>query len=236
MNDRAAVPPHDDASNQRPKGSERTARDAPEVEEDLITFLHSAQPGFEPIAQSLLHALWFRDPETAAHCQRVSRYALRLSKKLGLSDEEQRTIGLGALLHDIGKIGVPDAVLFKPSSLDTREWTEIRAHPAYGRRILEVIPGAEPIWQLVYTHHERLDGLGYPQGLTADELTLSMRIVILTDALDAMLSQRPYSAPFTLDQALSELSRNSGSQFDSELVPVFVELLKAEQQNRRDVG
>ena len=198
----------------------------PPFEKEVTALLGPSVTGLEAIAGSLIRALWMKDVGTAAHSLRVANYALQLSRRIGLGDAECRTVGLGALLHDAGKIGVRDAVLLKPGPLDGREWNEIRAHPLYGRRLLEPLEGTEPVWQLVYTHHERLDGRGYPEGLSGPELTTEMRIVRLTDAFDAMTSHRPYRDALRHEEAINRLVANAGTQFDPDLVRTFIEMLE----------
>ena len=198
----------------------------PSFEEEVTGLLGPSASGLEAIAGSLIRALWMKDVGTAAHSLRVANYALQLSRRIKLTRTEQRLVSLGALLHDIGKVGVRDAILHKPGPLDEREWSEMRAHPLYGRRLLEPIEGTETVWPLVYTHHERLDGHGYPEGLSGPELTTNMRIVILTDAFDAMTSDRPYRKALSRSEAIVQLQRNAGSQFDPELVYVFIAMLR----------
>src|SRR5690348_2459839 len=126
----------------------------PSFEDEVAELLASSATGLEAIAGSLIRALWMKDVGTAAHSLRVANYALQLSRRIKLTESERRLVGLGALLHDIGKIGVRDAVLLKPGPLTDREWNEMRAHSLYGRRLLEPLASTEPIWRLVYTHHE----------------------------------------------------------------------------------
>jgi putative two-component system response regulator len=196
------------------------------LEAEVSELLGPSASGMEAIAGSLIRALWMKDVGTAAHSLRVANYALQLARQIGINGEERRLIGLGALLHDVGKVGVRDAVLLKPGPLNDREWGEMRAHALYGRRLLEPLEGTEPVWGLVYTHHERLDGLGYPVGLSAPDLTTAMRIVIVTDAFDAMTSHRPHRAAMMHGEAVVRLRANAGTQFDADLVRVFVEMLE----------
>jgi putative nucleotidyltransferase with HDIG domain len=210
-----------------PEGS-ASAPVLPPFEEEVAALLGSSTVGLEAIAGSLIRALWMKDVGTATHSLRVADYALQLGKRVGLGSAERRIVLLGALLHDIGKIGVRDAVLLKPGPLDAHEWNEMRAHSFYGRRLLESMEGTEPVWRLVYTHHERLDGHGYPEGLPGDKLTLAMRVVILTDAFDAMTSHRPYRDALPREEAMSRLTANAGTQFDPDLVTEFLDQLRPE--------
>lgn len=174
-----------------------------------------------------MRALWVRDPETSAHSQRVANYALRLSLELKIQQDERDIICLGALLHDLGKIGFSDSILLKRSGIDEREWNEIRSHPSFGGRVLHPIPGTEPIWKIIYGHHERPDGQGYPEGVSGEELTLGMRVVGVVDAFDAMVT-RTYRPALTLEQAIAELRHNAGTQFDPDLVRAFVRIIAAD--------
>jgi putative two-component system response regulator len=204
---------------------ERGRAVVPALDSETAALLRGVGTLFDAAVEPLLRTLWLRDPDTAGHCQRVAACALRICDAIGVTGEERRRIGVGALLHDLGKLGVPDAILLKNGPLDGREWTVMRAHPSHGRRVLEVLPGAEQVWQIVYTHHERLDGRGYPQGLQGEEVPLATRIVSLADAADAMLSLRPYRAPLPLHRAVAELRCGAGEQFDADLVGILISLL-----------
>ena len=197
----------------------------PALEPATAALLGVGETLFDRMIAPLVQTLWLRDPDTAGHCRRVAACALQICDAVGVTGAERRQIGLGALLHDLGKLGIPDAILLKAGPLDRREWDVMRAHPAHGRRVLASICGAEPVWQLVYSHHERVDGQGYPEGLQGNDVTLAMRIVTLADAADAMLSHRPYRRALSLDQAAAELRRGAGTQFDAGLVPVLISIL-----------
>src|SRR5919199_686532 len=139
-------------------------------------------------------ALDARDRETSGHSRRVVAYSLRLGRELGLDAEQMRSLEFGSLLHDIGKIGVPDAILRKPRELDEPEWERMRQHPVYGARILEGVEFLRGAARVVAEHHERYDGAGYPLGLRGDEIDLNARIFAVADAFDAITSERVYSA------------------------------------------
>jgi hypothetical protein len=187
----------------------------------------SADDPSKALASSLLLMAWFveaRDPYTGGHLWRVSRYARLLGEEVGLPAADVARVSLGGFLHDLGKIGVPDAVLRKSSALEENEYNIIRTHPELGWRMLSGHPLADLVKEAVYSHHERPDGKGYPRGLQAGEIHLDARIVGLCDAFDAMTSSRPYRAGMSRGQALAIIQSQSGSQFDAELGQHFIEL------------
>ncbi len=173
---------------------------------------------------SLASALDARDHYTAGHSQRVSDYACAIAAGMGLPAEEIREIRIGALLHDIGKIGINDLVLQKPGKLSAEEFALIQLHPTIGRTILEGVHGFQPYLAVVELHHENWDGTGYPRGLRATDVPLAARIVHVADAFDAMTSDRPYRRGMPVLEALGILNRFSGSQFDPAIVNAFVNL------------
>ncbi len=170
----------------------------------------------------LLAALDLRDPETQWHSRRVSLYARRLAVQVGLTGEALRDVEWGALLHDIGKIGVRDAVLLKAAPLDETEWREMRRHPALGYGILSTIPFLVGAREVVYTHHERWDGAGYPQRLRTTGIPIGARVFAIVDCYDAITSDRPYRRARDYAAARDEIVRCAGTQFDPELVDAFL--------------
>jgi len=176
---------------------------------------------------SLAHALDARDPYTAGHSERVSQIAVSISQALDLSAEEQEVVRVGALLHDIGKIGVPDQVLRKAGVLSDAEFALIKQHPTIGRRILESVQGFAPYLPAVELHHENWDGSGYPYGLSGTVVPLSARIVHVADAWDAMTSDRPYRRGFSQPRALAIIQTCAGTQFDPEIAQVFHRLMQS---------
>jgi diguanylate cyclase (GGDEF)-like protein/putative nucleotidyltransferase with HDIG domain len=171
----------------------------------------------------LCAALDIRDKLTHRHSQRVARMAVAMGRRLGLSDAHLTQLANAAVLHDIGKIGVADSVLSKPASLDENEWKEIRRHPELGYELLKGFDFLKEAAEIVVAHHERYDGAGYPRGLVGDEIPYAARIFAVTDAFDAMTSRRPYREPLSQGEALEELIRNAGTQFDQRVVEAFVE-------------
>jgi putative nucleotidyltransferase with HDIG domain len=188
----------------------------------LTTAEAETQSAYLGAIRALAAALDARDPYTAGHSERVSALSVLIARQLELSEAEVDVIRLGALLHDIGKIGVADHILRKPGPLSADEFEQIRRHPGLGARILRKVPFLEPHLAIVELHHERPDGKGYPFGLMGDNIPLDARIVHVADAFDAMTSARAYRPARAASVALVELQRYSGTQFD----PASVDALR----------
>ncbi|MED2972018.1 HD domain-containing protein [Fictibacillus sp. B-59209] len=170
-----------------------------------------------------------RDPYTAGHSQRVAEYSVQIGEKAGLSMDELSTLKKAALLHDIGKIGIPDHILLKDGKLDDIEFSYIKKHPVVGFSILSQVQpkeAMEPLLPGVKYHHERYDGKGYPEGLSGDDIPFFGRIIAVADAYDAMTSDRPYRKGMSRDKAVAILLDGKGTQWDPALVPLLVEELK----------
>lgn len=179
------------------------------------------QTAAENALESLVAAIEAREGETTHHSKRVSEYAAYLSALLGHSSNDQAAIRIGALLHDIGKLGVPDHILLKRGPLTTSEWAIMRMHPEIGTAILKPMADWEGPAEIVLCHHEHFDGNGYPRGLTRAGIPAGARVLSVADAYDAMTSNRPYRPALTHEQAVAEMAHCAGSQFDPEIVPVF---------------
>lgn len=173
-------------------------------------------------------ALDLRDTETQGHSRRVALYSRRLALELGVGKAELIDIERGALLHDIGKIGVSDRILLKPGKLTDEEWVEMKKHAEHGYKILENIPFLGNARQVVRQHHERFDGRGYPQGIRGKEIILGARIFAIIDTYDAMTSDRPYRKGLPHEVAKEEIQKNTGSQFDPEVVEAWNRITKDE--------
>lgn len=178
--------------------------------------------------EALVTALDARECETGLHSQRVVRLTTAIAERMGVSREDQRMMARGALLHDIGKIGVPDRVLLKPGKLDEEEWVEMRRHPEIGARILSGIPFLKPALEIVLTHQEKWDGTGYPGGLAGREIPLGSRIFAVADAVDAICSDRPYRRGRPFSWAREEIERCGGTQFDPDVVKAFLTITEEE--------
>ena len=193
---------------------ERVAAQARRIEELFLGSVHS-----------LVEALELKDPYTRGHSARVSFYAASAARALGLGDDAVRQIELGGHLHDIGKIGVREAVLNKAGPLTPEEYEHIMTHPVLGWRILTPLLADQPlVLNIVRSHHERLDGRGVPDGLRGNDIPLEARIASVADAFDAMLSRRPYRQGRSRPEALAELRARTGAQFDPDVVAAFVDI------------
>lgn len=177
--------------------------------------------------ETMAQALDARDPYTAGHSLRVAEYSYTLALAMGLSGEDAETIRLAAQLHDIGKIGIPDAVLTKPGPLNADEQGLIRLHPQIGCKILKRVGRFERLLGVVELHHENHDGSGYPYGLAGHGVPIEARIVHVADAFDAMTSTRSYRAALTLRSAVHEIERNAGHMFDPLVAQAFLKLIHA---------
>jgi response regulator RpfG family c-di-GMP phosphodiesterase len=180
------------------------------------------QAAYRATLETLGSALDSRDVGTEAHSRRVHGYALATAREYGVPQSDIPDLEHGVLLHDIGKIGIPDAILLKPGRLTPEEWQIMRRHPEIGKRLIENVPflrGAVPI---VYCHHEKWDGSGYPRGLKGEEIPKGARIFAVVDAFDAMTFDRPYSRAIPFDAAYAEIKRCGGSHFDPEVVEAFL--------------
>jgi putative two-component system response regulator len=174
------------------------------------------------IVASLANAVEAKDPSIDGHCRRLAYSASRLAASVGLRGDELEAVAFGAILHDIGKIAMSDHVLNKPGPLDDVELERMREHPEIGGRICDPLASAARFGPIIRHHHERWDGLGYPRGLSREQIPLGARIVAIADAYDAITFGRPYRRARTHEQAVAELTRCSGSQFDPGLVPEFI--------------
>jgi len=195
-----------------------------EATQELQATLEELQDTYRTTLEALGSAIDTRDLGTHAHSRRVRGYSLVVARAHGVPEADLRDIEHGVLLHDIGKIGIPDAILLKPGPLTPAEWKIMRTHPEIGRALLERIPFLKPAVPIVYHHHERWDGTGYPLGLSGEAIPLGARIFAAADAFDAMTFDRPYSRAISLEAARAEILRCAGTHFDPAVVATFVSL------------
>jgi diguanylate cyclase (GGDEF)-like protein len=182
------------------------------------------------ILESMVTAVDNKDKYTRHHSDEVTNYALTLGAALGLSEASLRVVRAGGLLHDVGKIGIPDRILRKPGRLTPEEWSIVKSHPSMGETLIRAMPDLCEIQALVASHHERFDGAGYPQGLAGADIPVLARILAVADAFSAMTTDRPYRKALTLEKAISELRTGSGGQFDPGIVGAFIQCLERKDE------
>ena len=180
------------------------------------------------VVAALANAVEAKDLLTERHCQRLATLSGMLAQRIDLPLEQREALVYGALLHDVGKIGVPESILLKPGALTDEEWAVVRRHPEIGERICQPLALSDRYTPIVRHHHERWDGGGYPDRLTAAAIPIGARIVALADALDAMTQDRPYRRSMPLEAALDEIRAGTGRQFDPGLVPDFISMVEDE--------
>ena len=193
-----------------------------EATRDLAAALDELRETYRATLEALGSALATREVGTELHSRRVHAYSIALARAHGLGEPAIEALGRGVLLHDIGKIGIPDTILLKPGPLTDEEWAVMRSHPEFGRQILERIPFLRDAIPVVYHHHERWDGTGYPLGLAGPAIPLGVRIFALADAFDAMTFDRPYSKAISMDEARERIREAAGTHFDPDVVATFV--------------
>jgi HD-GYP domain-containing protein (c-di-GMP phosphodiesterase class II) len=187
---------------------------------------------FVGLAETTSRVLGVRDPYTQEHEQRVGELAREVGRRMNLSEDEQLGLYLGGVLHDIGKIAIPETILTKPGDLKEVEWEMIKSHPEVGfEQILEGTDFPWPVAEMTLHHHERLDGSGYPHGLEGNELSLEVRILGVCDVVEAMSTRRPYRSALTREEVLAEVKSGKGNKYDPRVVDVIEKMIEAEEVN-----
>lgn len=186
------------------------------------TAMNPIELTYDETLEALGAALDLRDTETPGHSRRVTRYSRQIARAQGCSNEDLEQIARGSWLHDVGKMAIPDAILFKPGRLSEEETAVMQTHARIGYDLVCRIAFLAPAAEIILTHHERYDGAGYPQGLVRDEIPLGARIFAVADALDALTSDRPYRRALPLARARREIEQESGRQFDPQVVRAFL--------------
>jgi cyclic di-GMP phosphodiesterase len=188
------------------------------------------------LASALANAIEARDSYLHGHCERLAALALRIAEEVAMPPDQIENLRLGAILHDVGKIGIPDRVLLKPGPLDDEERRIVETHPVIGDKLLEPLDLLATARPIVRHHHERWDGLGYPDGLAALEIPAGARIVAVADSVEVMSSRQLYRAPLTHEQIVAELRRQSGKQWDADFVAIVLALIESGELELRVEG
>ena len=192
--------------------------------QELEQALDSVREMYVATMTSLAQVVEAKDSTTRGHLDRTQRYGLALAERVDPQLVERPEVAYGFFLHDIGKVGIPESVLCKPGPLTDDEWDIMRTHPGIGAQIVEPIRFLEGAVEIVRTHHERWDGRGYPVGLRGEQIPLAARVFAIADCFDAMTSDRPYRAAMSFGEAFEEIRLGSGTQFDPDIVEVFLDL------------
>lgn len=190
---------------------------------------HELEIGFIETVKALVIMIDAKDPYTRGHSERVMVYATKIAERVDLSEEEVKRVKYAALLHDIGKIGISEAILAKPAQLTQEEMDEVRLHPLLGAQMLDEIKNFQDIRFLIRSHHENVNGAGYPYGIKGDAIPLGARIIAVADTFEALISDRPYRPAFSRTQAIAILKESAGVKLDAELVEVFLKIVKEEE-------
>ncbi|MCD6412656.1 MAG: HD domain-containing protein [Elusimicrobia bacterium] len=183
---------------------------------------------------ALTDAVEFGAPLTVQHSKNMSKNAFDIARAMGIDEKHAEDISVAALLHDVGKIGVPDSILQKQGPLDDNEWKIVKKHPEIGAKILQPIKKFAQVIPVIKSHHERWDGTGYPDGLSGEQIPIGARIVAVCDAFDAMISERNYGRRYSVQDAIEEIIANSGKQFDPKVVEVSIPILKKARQREEE--
>jgi putative nucleotidyltransferase with HDIG domain len=181
---------------------------------------------YDATLEGWAHALELRDKETQGHSLRIANMTLELAKRMGVEEQNLDNIRRGALLHDIGKMGVPDTILLKPGRLTEDEWSVMQKHPTYAYEMLSELPYFKDVLDIPYCHHEWYDGTGYPRGLKGEQIPLSARIFAIVDAWDALVSDRPYRKAWIKQNALKHIVDQTGTHFDENVVKAFAQMME----------
>jgi HD-GYP domain-containing protein (c-di-GMP phosphodiesterase class II) len=180
---------------------------------------------------ALANAIDIRDTYTNTHSQQIANWAAKTARQLGCTSEEINEIYLGGLLHDIGKIGIPDAIMQKPTKLNEEEWKIVHTHPKLGAELISPIKKLAGVSPMIEYSHERYDGLGYPHGKKGEEIPLGARIISVVDSYYAMLDKRPYKEPYSSNKIIKELKQNSGKMYDPSVIEAFLKIIQAEDND-----
>ncbi|MFR0823179.1 MAG: HD domain-containing phosphohydrolase [Clostridia bacterium] len=205
------------------------------INEELSDTYEKLEKAYLESIETLRYTVEAKDPYTRGHSDRVSAYSVLIGEKLGLNEEDLKTLRIGGLFHDIGKIGIPDSILLKEAKLSDDEYSQIKNHPAIGTHILNSATIFKDIIPIVMHHHERYDGNGYPSRLKGEDIPYLARIAAVADTFDAMTSKRTYRDALPIETVISEIERCSGSQFDPSVASVFLDILKSNYEKIQEI-
>ncbi len=205
------------------------------INDELKSTYDKLESAYMETIEILRFTVEAKDAYTRGHSDRVSAYSVLIGEALGLSEDDLKTLKIGGLFHDIGKIGIPDSILLKTDKLDDEEYSEIKNHPAIGAHILSNATIFKDIIPIVKHHHERFDGHGYPGKLKGEEIPYLARIATVADSFDAMTSKRSYRDSLPIDVVKEEIKKNSGTQFDPEIAEVFLKILDEQPEEIRRI-
>ena len=210
-------------------------REIKRINEELSETNQKLEKAYMESIETLRFTVEAKDPYTKGHSDRVAQYSVLIGKKMGLSEEDQKTLLIGGLFHDIGKIGVPDTILRKPDKLTDEEYSEIKNHPSIGAHILAPATIFREIIPIVKHHHEKYDGKGYPSQLKGDSIPLFARIAAVADTFDAMTSKRTYRDARPIETVIAEIERCKGTQFDPKIADIFLDILRNEYHEIEEI-
>ncbi len=205
------------------------------INEELQDANDKLEKAYLESIETLRYTVEAKDPYTKGHSDRVSEFSVLIGKKMGLSEEELKTLRIGGLFHDIGKIGIPDSILLKESKLTVDEYSEIKHHPSIGVHILSNATIFKDIIPIVKYHHERYDGRGYPENLKGEDIPLLARITAVADSFDAMSSRRTYRDNLELEKIISEIEENKNTQFDPRIADVFLDIIRNDYDSIKEI-
>jgi len=210
-------------------------REIKRINEELSETNQKLEKAYMESIETLRFTVEAKDPYTKGHSDRVAQYSVLIGKKMGLSEEDQKTLLIGGLFHDIGKIGVPDTILRKPDKLTDEEYSEIKNHPSIGAHILAPATIFKEIIPIVKHHHEKYDGKGYPSQLKGESIPLFARIAAVADTFDAMTSKRTYRDARPIETVIEEIERCKGTQFDPKIADIFLDILRTEYHEIEEI-
>ena len=205
------------------------------INEKLEDSKEQLEQAYLDMIQTLRYTVEAKDSYTRGHSDRVSEYSVLIGEKLGLSEEQIKTLRIGGLFHDIGKIGIPDSILLKPAKLTDDEYSQIKNHPSIGAHILGNATIFKEIIPIVKHHHEKYDGNGYPSRLKGEEIPYMARIAAVADTFDAMTSRRSYRGPIDIEHVKEEIKRCEGTQFDPQIAEAFLDILNNNFEKIKDI-